>query len=1627
MRFAALVSLALCFSWSLPASAQPAQPEPFQMASTIVLPGGFRLHLPGERERPRRGVRERGAQRPPAGAWQSIAPVNGQGATVCNVSGDLYACLALRCGKGRGLEFAFLFNVGDYGSNPRARFKVDGADITDIAFSAVDPARELVAPYSPQLHLPLVVAMRAGRALEMDIGFVHQFSLKGSSAEIDRTFAACAGEIGGAQVAAAGPDAAPAGGSGDLRATIRRIIASYKPSEEKFDYSSLKIADWILKEPEFGNVDLGQFDSEDEKHFKQSSLNPEALSAATDSIYMPKAHQFYASPEHARLAKRMRQFKGNPDRDAIAELHAEFNALIRSTRERFGDNHPATAAVLESYLAFQTEMWGWGSREFQIPEAEQAKVKGQVADGFLRAARGSPFDQDIIQHAVAALQEQASLLAMENKTSSCVGTAKDDEIAAIWRKAAATVNALEANNYRILGLLRNAAFCERSLKRQIEYMMARAGKAAEMDNLQVRALTLADLGWAYAIGGEDDAARQSYREAFRLFLQSDSKPSQRLAFLVEPHREQGLISHIRTLRQIGLDAELDLAVARIANDFLANYDLSSTVGQSWALDTAEKLEESGRFAIADQFYAFVSPKIRGNSSRRSLGVNVASTMSAFAEGMIDTERYDLARGLLARALARAEASSDRAVTASILVQIARNNDESGDLDGGLVVAHRALREIKSSNLRLEETEQTVLNDMLSRAREELGRIDRVADIKAQEIDEAVRKVCGARENADKLFEAFPTTFFLSNSAFADALLAKPAMANFVRCFNQRRGELSGYAAPGAEQYSLGAAIGSVLYVLAKMEEHQAADELLGFLFDSRNWLASRSDSALLASVRSDHLSKMKPAERAAYIRVGARDGVIGALADAINGLRRAGKAAWIDPYLDRLPSIFDRNYILARNRYRVEVGDEAFSLGMELLASGHRDEAKAIFDAILADPSEDMKKRNSCLTVSGCEYFATMYDAFGQPDKARPFFEDIPSRFTVENSGANVSAGEADALTELAIETGLMHSQAGRHRLALAYFETAQAGFEYMSDLRQPLSNLATIQVAAATARAKYAMGETAAAHELTAHMLKAASQKLSGRTSPSSDELMRWSHRLRDIFEVHLDSSPVNAEGGIAGDAETFFAFQYLQSTRTAATIAKIAERAGGEGDDAVRRRQDIDLQLAELYDSLLPATGKGARRLIERIDRLEREKKEISTGPDADAAEAAGALALQFPPIEEVREKLGADDALLMSFSGSEHAYLWLVTSTESRLLRLEQRPAAIDAMVRRLRAAVQDFLETGSDEYATKSWPMRPFREPYEVLLAPFDDLLSGVDRLYFVPNGAFDSLPLSVLLVSEPSKPEMTAAEIREARLGWAVRKFAVNVLPSVQSLSALASSASQDSQQQRPFLGVGNPDFGAGIRVAAATARSLTDQLIEVPPLPDTQTEIARIADILAADPARDLLVGANASEGVLREMDLKQYRVINFATHGILAGQLRGVDEPALILSIPKQRGGQDDGVLKASEIANYKLDADLVILSACNTAGSDGTPGAEGLSGLANAFFYAGARNLVVTHWEIPSAPAVEIATGMIEAHAQTGDADWAGALRRSVIAMIDGKGPPEFAHPAAWGAHMVVGASTR
>jgi CHAT domain-containing protein len=205
------------------------------------------------------------------------------------------------------------------------------------------------------------------------------------------------------------------------------------------------------------------------------------------------------------------------------------------------------------------------------------------------------------------------------------------------------------------------------------------------------------------------------------------------------------------------------------------------------------------------------------------------------------------------------------------------------------------------------------------------------------------------------------------------------------------------------------------------------------------------------------------------------------------------------------------------------------------------------------------------------------------------------------------------------------------------------------------------------------------------------------------------------------------------------------------------------------------------------------------------------------------------------------------------------------------------------------------------------------------------------------------------------------------------------------------------------------------------------------PLPETADELCQVRQLLQA-PGRDVILGERATETTLKHLSetgqLADYKILHFATHGALAGQVEGAAEPGLILT-PPPRGTsdakaleRDDGLLTSSEIATLHLDADWVVLSACNTAGGNGET-AEALSGMARAFFFAGARALLVSHWEVDSDAAVKLTTRAFAEQATHPGIGPALAFRNSMKALIT-NGALEHAHPSHWAPFVVVGEGT-
>jgi CHAT domain-containing protein len=216
---------------------------------------------------------------------------------------------------------------------------------------------------------------------------------------------------------------------------------------------------------------------------------------------------------------------------------------------------------------------------------------------------------------------------------------------------------------------------------------------------------------------------------------------------------------------------------------------------------------------------------------------------------------------------------------------------------------------------------------------------------------------------------------------------------------------------------------------------------------------------------------------------------------------------------------------------------------------------------------------------------------------------------------------------------------------------------------------------------------------------------------------------------------------------------------------------------------------------------------------------------------------------------------------------------------------------------------------------------------------------------------------------------------------------------------------------------------------AAPAPAAVDETPTLTALPDTREEITAIATALQADVQRDAYFGTQANRQNVLTADLKRRRIVAFATHGLVAGDLPGLDQPALALS-PSQGQSIRDGLLKLEDILKLNLDADLVVLSACNTAAADGT-GAEAVSGLGRGFFYAGARSVLATHWPVETVSARDLVTHLFERYAKDGQLTRAQALRRAMLDLIDndvaldvqGKPAMAYAHPACWAPYALYG----
>ncbi len=575
-------------------------------------------------------------------------------------------------------------------------------------------------------------------------------------------------------------------------------------------------------------------------------------------------------------------------------------------------------------------------------------------------------------------------------------------------------------------------------------------------------------------------------------------------------------------------------------------------------------------------------------------------------------------------------------------------------------------------------------------------------------------------------------------------------------------------------------------------------------------------------------------------------------------------------------------------------------------------------------------------------------------------------------------------------------------------------------------------------------------------------------KTSGKAGASVARTNRLKLILNEYLNVLVGNKGTRSAKDTEEAFRVSDVarwQSVQKAVSGSALRAAAGTpELGAQIKKVQDADDEMQAVYKNLISQrSAPPDKQLPVVIKAMEDRIAALQKAQQSDLVE----IRRKFPQYDALvnprpasfataRKVLQPNEALLSIYVTVNGTYVW--ATGPDGVLRFhfsEQKTAWVAGQVKRLRDSVDLTAGISPDRMR---FDLQAGAAVYQELMAPVEAAWDKADTLLVVANESLGQIPFSMLPTSDAVLGAVSGglplSQFRQ--VPWLARKVAVAYLPSVSALVTLRALPSTRSQRE-PFIGYGDPDFGrggvsAGTRAVAKmrnlsikhaavwddnktsadavpNALAVTEETPVLMQLPDTREEITAIATALSANLQTDTFFGAQANRQNVLAADLKRRRVVAFATHGLVSGDLPGLDQPALALS-PAEGRPVSDGLLKLEDILKLSLDADLVVLSACNTAAADGT-GAEAVSGLGRGFFYAGARSVLATHWPVETVSARQLVTHLFERYSQDGKLTRAQALRRAMVTLIDtevakdSRGVPTnaYAHPAFWAPYALYG----
>lgn len=536
----------------------------------------------------------------------------------------------------------------------------------------------------------------------------------------------------------------------------------------------------------------------------------------------------------------------------------------------------------------------------------------------------------------------------------------------------------------------------------------------------------------------------------------------------------------------------------------------------------------------------------------------------------------------------------------------------------------------------------------------------------------------------------------------------------------------------------------------------------------------------------------------------------------------------------------------------------------------------------------------------------------------------------------------------------------------------------------------------------------------------RAAAQRLSQkadqavRAKPAAEDALRSGDTIYDsgLWRARLVRLRGMARTNGGADAtlnEIIAVLTAMPRTSTDAALRALTLRASSRDArvqaalDRFRRADDAFTRAR--YAAGSASTSQALGQSAASVAATNRERDSARAALAAVAPTLAAQIASPAPPsIADLRAKVGPDEALIVYSSFPVLGGMAVVVRRDRAVV--VDLPSGREDVIRQvgqLRAEISKNPEAASSAAVatSTSWAL------YQGLMKPLEPHLTGVTRLVIVPDSASDNLPWNALLTQAPAAASLSGAALKDAP--WLIQKYAVSVTSSAGTFAALRNTPLQRAEPS--FLGVGSP------MISASGGGDTVTRLAALPVLGRAGMDAmnAAIGD------ANSVLVGPAATERAVRQALNRPASVLLFSTHGLFAGAIEGLDEPALVLSSATGPTTPDnDALFKASEIAQLRIPAELVLLTACDTASSSGEVDAETLSGIVRGFYAAGARNVVATYWTASDGFSAQLAEPLA---AYLSDRKPLSLAVRDSLNAVRQSADGRYAHPYYWASFGMFG----